>query len=203
MSNGDNRAGSRDRAIAIMAGGAPVESAEVGAFIVTPGQILSEMNSLLSAVGSFSEEVARQFYAPRRDEVALKLIAQQKAKGAPLTAEEIESTRASFGLSPEDPTTLHPQFVRAYYAWANNVQGWYRIHHGFLARTWGGVYEKANQLKAELNDWRAKFRELGGKTESPDLKFEKPTDFVGVMKTVGIVAAVALTGGILYKVVSK
>lgn len=81
------------------------------------------------------------------------------------------------------------EFARDWMAFKDRNSGW-------LARGTSGVYEQVQEYKTKVNQWRAKFSQLGGKITAPALIERKPVDWTKAALIGG--GAVAGIFGLLY-----
>lgn len=77
-------------------------------------------------------------------------------------------------------------------AWARFVAEWqqfYAEHGSWTDRLWAGAYERANDYRRRLGDWRADFVKQGGKPSGPGITASDPSPVRGLLWVLGLGAA--------------
>jgi hypothetical protein len=82
---------------------------------------------------------------------------------------ELEAVNTAAGQLDVDikAAKVRDEFKRAWQGFFTEWKGFYKNNSGLWSRLWGGLYQKANEYRKRVEQWRQAFQQEGGRPSSP------------------------------------
>jgi hypothetical protein len=84
---------------------------------------------------------------------------------------ELEAVNTAAGQLDVDikAAKVRDEFKQAWQGFFTEWKAFYKSNSGLWSRLWGGLYEKANEYRRRVEQWRQSFEKEGGHSSSPSL----------------------------------
>lgn len=174
----------------------PYNRAKIGAsFMVTPAQTLAEMNTTEAAIKLLDTDIQKQFVEPAK--AAWELSLAEAAKAANGGAVDTDTIKRKLNIDPSIPLiAFQTAWVLAWMQFVSEWHKWYTSNQSWGERFWGWMdtYDKAQEYRKRVLEYRAQFEKLGGKASGPvppkPLETNSPLPSIPWAPVIGIVAII-------------